>query len=207
MKSVSLSGSLRENVGRKDATSLRNQELVPCVLYGGEKQYHFYVVVNDVKKVIYTPEVYKVELDLNGEKHFGIIQEIQFHPVNDKILHIDFLEMFDNKEMKVGLPIRMNGSAIGVRNGGKLNINFRKLTVKGFPPKFPDSIEVDITNLRIGQKIRVKDVNTGNLVIVENPEAVICSIKTARGAVDADEEEEETAETPTEGGEEAAAAE
>jgi len=191
MKSVSLSGSPRENVGKKDAATLRNQDLIPCVLYGGDKQYHFYVVVNEVKKVVYTPEVYKVELDLNGEKHWGIIQEIQFHPVSDKILHIDFLEMFDDKVMRVGLPLRMTGSAIGVRNGGKLNINFRKLTVKGFPNKFPDSIEVDISKLRIGQKIRVKDVNTGDLVIVENPEAVVCSIKTARGAVDTGEEGEE----------------
>jgi len=193
MKSVSLSGSPRENVGKKDAATLRNQDLIPCVLYGGGKQYHFYVVVNEVKKVVYTPEVYKVELDLNGEKHWGIIQEIQFHPVSDKILHIDFLEMFDDKVMRVGLPLRLTGSAIGVRNGGRLNINFRKLTVKGFPNKFPASIEVDISKLRIGQKIRVKDVNTGDLVIVENPEAVICSIKTARGAVDADDEAEETA--------------
>jgi large subunit ribosomal protein L25 len=193
MKSVSLSGSPRENVGKKDAATLRNQDLIPCVLYGGDKQYHFYVVVNEVKKVVYTPEVYKVELDLNGEKHWGIIQEIQFHPVSDKILHIDFLEMFDDKVMRVGLPLRMTGSAIGVRNGGKLNINFRKLTVKGFPNKFPESIEVDISKLRIGQKIRVKDVNTGDLVIVENPEAVICSIKTARGAVDTGEDEGEDA--------------
>lgn len=202
MKSVSLSGSPRENVGKKDATALRNKDLIPCVLYGGEKQYHFHVVLNEVRKVVYTPEVYKVEIDLNGEKHFGIIQEIQFHPVTDKILHIDFLELFDDKIAKVALPLRLVGSAIGVRNGGKLNINFRKLTVKGFPPKLPDSMEVNISKLRIGQKIRVKDVNIGDLVILENPEAVVCSIKTARGAVDADDEEstEDTAaaETPAE---------
>lgn len=189
MKHVSLSGSPRENVGSKDANALRREERVPCVLYGGENQVHFHVSYNELSKLVITPKVHQVDLDLGGERFSAVIKDVQFHPVTDRITHVDFLQLFDDKVVKIDLPLRVTGSAIGVRNGGKLFVLFRKLTVKGFPPQFPDEIVLDITKLRIGQKIRVKDLDTGGLTLVHDPEAVVVSIKTARGAVDTGEEE------------------
>lgn len=207
MKHVSLSGSPRENVGSKDARALRRQDRVPCVLYGGEDQIPFHVDYNSVSKLIITPKVHQVDLDINGEKRQAVIKEVQFHPVTDRITHIDFLQLADDKIVKIDLPLRVTGSALGVRNGGRLLVQFRKLTVKGFPPQFPDEIELDITKLRIGQKIRVKDLEAGGLAILHDPEAVVVSIKTARGAMDEDEEDEEGEEGAEGEGGEASASE
>ncbi|TVR38351.1 MAG: 50S ribosomal protein L25/general stress protein Ctc [Cryomorphaceae bacterium] len=202
MKQVSLSGSPREGVGSTDAKALRNQDRVPCVLYGGEKQVHFHVDYNQMSKLVITPNVHRIALDIDGTSFDALIKEVQFHPVTDRIIHVDFIQLFNDKEVKIQLPLRVSGSAIGVRNGGRLFVLFRKLNVKGFPPQFPEAIELDITKLRIGQKIRVKDLNVGELALLHDPEAVVVSIKTARGAVDTGDEDEE------EGGEgEAAAAE
>jgi|SRR5690554_4304893 len=190
MKHVSLSGSPRENVGSKDAKALRRQDRIPCVLYGGEKQTHFHVSYNELSKLVITPKVHQVDLSLGDEKFNAVIKEVQFHPITDRITHVDFLELADDKMVKIELPLRVTGSAIGVRNGGRLFVQFRKLTVKGFPPQFPDEILLDITKMRIGQKIRVKDLDTDGLTIVQDPEAVVVSIKTARGVVETDDEEE-----------------
>ena len=190
MKHVSLSGSPRENVGSKDAKALRRQDRIPCVLYGGDKQTHFHVSYNELSKLVITPKVHQVDLSLGDGKFNAVIKEVQFHPITDRITHVDFLELADDKMVKIELPLRVTGSAIGVRNGGRLFVQFRKLTVKGFPPQFPDEILLDITKMRIGQKIRVKDLDTGGLTIVQDPEAVVVSIKTARGVVETDDEEE-----------------
>src|SRR5690606_23812494 len=194
MKHVSLSGSPRENVGSKDAKALRRQDRIPCVLYGGEKQTHFHVTYNELSKLVITPKVHQVDLSLGDEKFNAVIKEVQFHPITDRITHVDFLELADDKMVKIELPLRVTGSAIGVRNGGRLFVQFRKLTVKGFPPQFPDEILLDITKMRIGQKMRVKDLDTGGLTIVQDPEAVVVSIKTARGVIETEDEEEEGAE-------------
>lgn len=191
MKHVSLSGSPREDVGSKDAKALRRQERVPCVLYGGEKQYHFHVPYNDISKLILTPSVHQIDLAFGDHKFSGIIKDVQFHPVTDRVIHVDFLELFDDKIVRIDLPVRVTGSAIGVRNGGRLMVQYRKLTVKGFPPQFPEEIVLDITNLRIGQSLRVKDLEADGLKILHDPNAVVVSVKTARGAIDGDEEEEE----------------
>lgn len=191
MKHVSLSGSPRENVGSKDANAIRRNDRVPCVLYGGEKQIHFHVDYNELSKLVITPNVHQVDVDVSGEKYTAVIKDVQFHPVTDRIIHVDFLELFDDKVVRIDLPVRVTGSAIGVRNGGRLMVQFRKLTVKGFPPEFPDELALDVTSLRIGQKLRVKDLETGGLTIVQDPEAVVVSIKTARGAIDEEEEDEE----------------
>jgi large subunit ribosomal protein L25 len=190
MKQVSLSGSLRENVGKKDTKALRNAGLVPCVIYGGEKQIHFSVKSVELNKLIYTPEVYKIEMDIDGKKILVIAKEYQFHPVTDKVLHADFIELQDDREVKISLPVRLKGNALGVRNGGRLLSIYRTLSLKGLPSAFPEAVEIDITNLRIGKKIRISDVNIPGLTILAPSNAVICGIKTARGAVDEDEEEE-----------------
>lgn len=190
MKQVSLSGSLRESVGKKDTKALRNAGLVPCVIYGGEKQIHFSVKSVELNKLIYTPEVYKIEMDIDGKKILVIAKEYQFHPVTDKVLHADFIELQDDREVKISLPVRLKGNALGVRNGGRLLSIYRTLSLKGLPSAFPEAVEIDITNLRIGKKIRISDVKIPGLTILAPSNAVICGIKTARGAVDEDEEEE-----------------
>lgn len=191
MKHVSLSGSPRENVGSNDAATLRKEDRVPCVLYGGGDQLHFHVAYNDLSKLVITPNVHLIDLDVNGDKRQAVIKDVQFHPVTDRIIHIDFLELFEDKIVKIDLPVRVTGSAIGVRNGGRLLVQYRKLTVKGFPKEFPDEIVLDITKLRINQKIRVSDLDAAGLSILHDPQAVVVSIKTARGAMDEDEEDED----------------
>lgn len=195
MKQVSLSGSLRESVGKKDTKALRNAGLVPCVIYGGDSQIHFSVKSIELNKLIYTPEVYKIEMDIDGKKILVVAKEYQFHPVTDKVIHADFIELDDSREVKISLPVRLKGNAIGVRNGGRLLSVYRTLSLKGLPSAFPEAVEIDITNLRIGRKIRVSDVKIPGLTILAPSNAVICSIKTARGAVDDDVEEEEGEET------------
>ncbi len=194
MKQVSLSGSLRENVGKKDTKALRSDGLIPCVIYGGESQTHFSVKSVDLNKLIYTSDVYKIELDLGGNKVMAIIKECQFHPVSDKVLHVDFIELNEEKEVKIDLPVHLKGNALGVRNGGRLLTIYRTLSLKGLPSAFPESIEIDITDLRIGEKIRISELNVPGLTILAPANAVICGVKTARGAMDDEEEGEEGAE-------------
>lgn len=211
MKKVQLSGSPRANVGKKDAASLRREGQVPCVLYGQGEQTHFSVRGVDMEKIIFSPDVYQIELDIDGKKAVGIIQEIQQHPVKDTIEHVDFLELNDKKEVKIGLPVNLTGNSRGVLNGGKLMQIFRRLNVKGLPSDLPEEITIDITALRIGMKTRIKDVAAqyGNLTFLDPANAVVVGVNRARGSVDDDEEEEEGAEgaegESAEGGEEKAA--
>ena len=151
MKKAQLSGSARTNVGKKDASALRRSGMVPCVLYGSGEQTHFSVRSVDVEKLIFSPDVYQVEIEIDGNKKVAIIQDLQMHPVKDKPMHVDFLELKDDKVVKVSLPLRTKGSAIGVMNGGKLRQPYRKLRVVGLPGDLPEDITVDITDLRIGQ--------------------------------------------------------
>ena len=201
MKTVSLSGSLRENVGKKDAKGLRAQGLVPCVVYGGDDQTHFSVNLIAFSKYVYTPDVFKFELDMGGKKVEAILKDLQFDPVSDRIIHADFLQIVDGKPVKMTLPVHISGNSIGVKNGGRLATNFRRITVQGFPKDFPDAIEMDITKLRIGQSLRIKDINLPDVTILHNPESVVVGVRTARGAM----EDEETEETEGEEGEGVAA--
>ena len=200
MKEVSLSGSLRENVGKKDTKAIRKAERVPCVVYGTGQQHHFSVKHTDMEKLVYTPNVYVINIELGDKKAKAVIQDVQHHPVTDRIQHVDFIELQDDKKVRVNVPVVLEGRAPGVLNGGKLSQIFRKLKVYALPGELPDQITVDISKLRIGQSIRVRDLMTDKLEILNAPSAVVCSVKMARGAV-ADEEEEEEA------GEEAAPAE
>ena len=156
MKSLAISVKSRENVGKSSTRALRNQGNVPCVLYGGEKQVCFYAHENDFRKLVYTPDVFIVELNIDGEVKRAIMQDIQFHPVTDKILHIDFLEVFDNKPVTVSIPVILNGLAIGVRNGGNLMFRRRKIITRGLPANLPDAIEINIEDVKIGQFIYIK---------------------------------------------------
>ena len=195
MKKAQLSGSLRSNVGKKDAASLRNAGMVPCVIYGQGTQTHFAVKRTELDKIVYSPEVFQVELDLDGKKVTGIIQELQQHPTKDTIQHVDFLELNDNKTVRVKLPVRLTGSARGVLAGGKLMTVFRNLQCVGLPGDLPEAITLDIAKLKIGMSIRVKNIEIPGVTILDPANAVVVSVKMARGAVkgadDDDEEEEE----------------
>lgn len=192
MKKAQLSGSIRANVGKKDAKAVRNAGRVPCVLYGSGEQTHFSVRSIDMEKIIFSPDVFQVELDLEGTKKMAIIQQKQMHPVTDKPRHVDFLELDPKKAVKISLPVRTTGAAIGVMNGGKLRQNYRMLKLVGLPTDLPEAVTIDISKLRIGQSVRVKGLEIPNVTILEPTEAVIIGVKRARGSVaeDTDEEEE-----------------
>lgn len=204
MKKVSLSGSPREGVGKKDAARLRSEGQVPCVVYGSGSQTHFSVNEVQLEKMINTSNVYLFELDIDGKKTQAIIQDLQFHPVTDRVIHVDFLEATPGKELKISLPVILNGTPLGVRNGGRLSFPARSLAIKGVPADLPDAIEVEVDKIRIGQSIRVADLDYPGLKFLAREDSVIMGVRMARGAVDTDEESEEGAEA-AEGGEAAEA--
>lgn len=185
MKSVSISGSSRTNVGKKDAKAVRNAGFVPCVLYGGKDQKTFSVKYNDLLPLVYTPDVVTVDLTIDGNSYKALMQEIQFHPINDKIVHIDFLEMFDNKPVYIDIPVHTTGNSIGVKAGGKLTLNVRKLKVRALPANLPDSIEIKIDNLDIGKSIRVSEIPVSNIELLDTPNMVVVTIKATRNMVSA----------------------
>lgn len=205
MKTAPLSGSLRENVGKKDADHLRATERVPGVLYGGSEQVHFHVSEIELKKLVYSPDVYRLEFDVNGKVYPAIIKDMQFHPVTDRILHMDCLELVDGKEVEVALPVRTTGSSIGVRNGGRLATNYRRLPVRALPSAIPECVEVDITEVKIGDSVRVRDIELEGCTILVSDSAVVLDVKRTRAAMAAEAAEAGDASTPEEGGEEAAA--
>lgn len=191
MKTVSLSGSPRENVGKKGAASLRTEERVPAVIYGGKKQIHFSITVNEAKKLVFTPNVYLIEIEVSGKSYKVILQEVQSHPVTDRVLHLDFLEISDEKQFKIKLPVRLIGFSRGVRNGGTLRQNFRKLKVMGLAKDMPEAIEIDISPIKIGDKRRVSDLAFNGLKFLDPSNAVVVGVQTARAAIEEEEEEEE----------------
>ena len=190
MKTVQLSGSPRASVGKKDAKAVRNAGNVPCVLYGSGEQICFAVRNVDMEKIIFSPDVYQVELDIDGNKKKAIVQDVQIHPVTDKVVHVDFLELIDNKPLKVNIPVTLVGRSRGVLNGGRLQQVFRRLKVEGLPKDIPAAIEIDITDLRIGMSKRVRDIAIPGIKLLNAADAVVVSVKMARGAVDEDEDEE-----------------
>ena len=200
MKSLAISVKSRKNVGKSSTRALRNQGNVPCVLYGGEKQVCFYAHENDFRKLVYTPDVFIVELNIDGEVKRAIMQDIQFHPVTDKILHIDFLEVFDNKPVTVSIPVILNGLSIGVRNGGNLMFRRRKIITKGLPANLPDAIEINIEDVKIGQFIYIKDISVDGCEFLAPDNSVIVGVKTSRGAIEDDSEDEAESNSTLEGG-------
>lgn len=180
MKSVSLSGSSRANVGKKDAKAVRANGMVPCVIYGGKEQIHFQVKEIELGKIVWSPNVYEVKLNIDGKEHRSIIQDIQFHPVTDRVNHVDFLLLEDNKKVKIKLPLKLKGTSEGVKKGGKLITNFKKLLVHGLPAHLPEVIEVNIESLNIGEGIRVRELNVEGLKFLDNPSSYLVSVQTTR---------------------------
>ena len=191
MKTVQLSGSLRANVGKKDASSLRSAGLVPCVLYGQGQQTHFSVKQVAIEKIVYSPDVYQVELNIDGKTAVGIIQELQQHPTKDTIQHVDFLELNETKTIRIKLPVRLVGSSPGVMAGGKLMLVFRNLQCVGLSKDLPEAILLDISSINIGGAIRVNSINIPGITFLDPANAVVVSVKMARGAVKGEEAEGE----------------
>lgn len=193
MKSITINGSKRESVGKVATKALRNAEKVPCVVYGGDKPIHFSADEIAFKDLVYTPDVHTVVIALeNDEKVNAVLQDIQFHPVTDRIIHIDFYQIFDDKEISMEIPVKIVGNSRGVRNGGVLRVPKRKLRVKGLPTDLPDFIEADITELKIGGKIYVTSLPVENIKILHPDNTVVAQVRTSRVAVDdVDELEEE----------------
>ena len=196
MKALKLSGSPREGVGKKDAKKLRREGKVPCVLYGGEKQVQFSIPEKEFKPLIFTPHTYLIELDLEGKTYKCILQDVQYHPVKDNILHVDFLEIFDNKPVTIAIPLHYTGTAKGVLKGGRLFRKYRKLTVKALSEHLPDEIVVDITKLGINDSIKIEELERPNLTFLDPPTSVAAAVKTQRAV---EEEEEEEGEEGAEG--------
>ena len=194
MKVAQLSGSTRTNVGKKDAAQLRKNGQVPCVIYGSGEQTHFSVKNVELEKLIFSPEVYQFELEVEGKKANAVVRELQQHPLTGKIQHVDFLELDENKPVRVALPVRLTGSARGVMAGGKLLQSYRMLNVVGLPKDLPEAITLDISDLKIGDSIRVKSVEIPGLTILEPQASVVVGVRMARGAVKPEEEEEAEAE-------------
>jgi len=201
MKSIALKGNKRTDRGSSDAKSLRKEDKIPAVLYGGKESTHFMIDEIPFGKIINSPNVYFVDLNIDGTTVRSIIKEIQYHPVTDKVLHVDFLEVVAGKPVTVLLPIKITGTSKGVISGGKLRTVTRRLRVRGLADALPEAITVDITPLNIGQSIKVGDIKVSGLTLLDAANAVVVAVKMSRAAVAGAsvEEEEVTAEaTPTE---------
>ena len=188
MKTIAISGSPRENVGKRDAKELRYEGKVPAVLYGGKEQQHFAVVIADLRDVIYTPDVNFVEIDLNGTKTKAIVKDTQFHPLTDVLMHIDFLQLFDEKEIVMEIPVKLTGTSPGVKMGGKLIQKLRKLRVKALPANMPQNVEVSLEKLEVGSLFRVRDLSGDKYVITNTPEDTIVSVAMSRALKQAETE-------------------
>ena len=198
MKSISIKGSKRESVGKKATKALRNAGQVPCVIYGGDQPLHFSAPELAFKNLVYTPDAHTVEIELDGAKVRAILQDIQFHPVTDRIMHIDFYQIFDDKEVTMTIPVKFVGNSRGVRNGGVLRKNNRKLRVKALPDNLPDFIEADITEMKIGNKLYVTALEHDDYKFMHPDNTVVCQVRTSRVAVADDEDEDDEAAEGTE---------
>jgi large subunit ribosomal protein L25 len=192
MKSITIKGSERESVGKKATKALRNAGKVPCVVYGGEKPLHFSADELAFRDLVYTPNAHTVVVDLeDGNKVNAIMQDIQFHPVTDKIIHIDFYQSFKDKELTMNIPVRLHGSSPGVKNGGRLLFRNRKLAIKALPDNLPDFFDIDISGLKIGDNITVESLLNDDFTILHPETTVVVQVKTARAVIVVEDEEEE----------------
>ncbi|HNR53537.1 MAG TPA: 50S ribosomal protein L25 [Flavobacteriales bacterium] len=180
MNTIALSATPRTDLGTKYAAQLRRTKQVPCVLYGGETNLHFSVDGAALKKVIFTPELNGVEIEMAGRKILAMVKDKQFHPVTDEILHVDFVELDESEEAAAELTLRLIGQAIGVRKGGKLRQNLRKVRVSGLPAKMPGHLELDIADLDINKTIHVSDLKFEGLTVLENEDEVVVAVKMAK---------------------------
>ncbi len=188
MKSISIKGQKRESVGKSATKAVRNAGLVPCVIYGGEKPLHFTAEEKAFRNLVYTPNVHTVAIDLDGEKTDAILQDIQFHPVSDKILHIDFYQLQQDKEITMEVPVKVNGTAKGVLAGGVLRLNQRKLKVRALPSNLPDFVEVNVSDLDMGNKLYVTQVEADNFKLLHADNTVVAQVRMSRAAMKAAQE-------------------
>jgi large subunit ribosomal protein L25 len=189
MKTVAMFGYKRTDLGKAATKLVRAEGKVPCVLYGGKEHLHFTMYESDFKLLVYTPNTYKVQLDIDGSVFKTVLKDIQFHPVNDSIIHADFMELNDSKAIEILIPVKCVGNSIGVRQGGKLMIKQQKLKVKGLPADLPESIEINIDTLEIGKSIKVGDITVTDIVLMDSPNNPVVTVKTTRAAVSAATEE------------------
>lgn len=201
MKSITIQGTKRESVGKKSTKALRDAELVPCVVYGGSETLNFSAEERAFKGLVYTPEAHTVSIELDGNTIPAVLQDIQFHPLTDKILHADFYQLSDDKPVVMEVPVRLTGRSKGVVAGGAMRQSFRKLKVKAIPGNLPDEIVVDVTPLKIGSKLYVGDIKVEGFTFMHPDNAVVVAVKmsrtAAKGGAGADDDEDET--TPAEG--------
>ena len=189
MKSITIYGSKRESLGKKATKALRNAEAVPCVLYGGDNPVHFSAPELAFSKLVYTPNAHTVVIELeNGDTYNAILQDIQFHPVSDKILHIDFYQLFDDKEVTMNIPVNVIGNAPGVMAGGVLNLNQRKLRVKALPANLPDFIDADVSELNIGNKLYITALANEKYTFLQPDNTVVAQVRVSRAAMKAAQE-------------------
>ncbi len=205
MKTFEIKVKKRVATGKGSTRVLRKNDNVPCVMYGGENQFHFYTHENSFIKLVYTPEVHIVEIDIEGDKHKAVIQDIQFHPVSDKIQHIDFIEVFEDNPVTVNIPIKLTGSSIGIKNGGKLRQKRRTLKIKGLVKHLPDILPLDISDVDVGDVIKVGDLVYDHLELLDPHRSMVVSVISSRLAMKsliieeapvAGETDEEAAESP-----------
>lgn len=182
MKTFELKGSLRADLGKKSTKATRANDAVPCVLYGGETNVHFDATNSDLRKLIYTPSIHLVNLSIDGVEYKAIIKALQFHPVSDKLLHIDFLQVFEGKPIVMEVPVRLEGLALGVKAGGKLSLEMRKLRVKALYNNVPEYLTVNVENLDLGKSIQVKALEFENIQLLNASNAVVCQVKLTRAA-------------------------
>ena len=188
MKSITIKGSERESVGKAATRAARNAGMVPCVLYGGDQPVHFTAEEMSFKNLVYTPNVHTVVIDLAGKSYSAILQDIQFHPVSDKILHIDFYQLHDDKEITMDVPVKITGTSPGVLGGGVLRVNQRKLKVRALPANLPDYVEANISELEMGNKLYVTKVETNNFKILNPDNTVVAQVRISRAAMKAAQE-------------------
>ncbi len=191
MKSITINGSKREIVGKKATKALRNAGQVPCVLYGGDQPVHFSAAELAFSKLIYTPKAHTVVIALGDVSYNAVLQDIQFHPVSDAILHIDFYQLFDDREIAMDIPVILNGVPLGVRAGGVLRRNRRKLRIKALPTNLPDNIQIDISELKIGDKVSISELLDDAYNFLHSDNTVVCQVKQSRVSLDIEEDEEE----------------
>lgn len=189
MKEITVAGQKRTDLGKKASKFLRKEGMIPCNLYGEAVEdgkpvaLAFACPFTELRKIIYTPHTYVVKLEIDGEAHTAIMKEIQFHPVTDAPLHVDFLEVNDQKPITIAIPVKLNGLAQGVRDGGRMNLSIRKISVVAPYQQIPEHLDIDVTNLRIGKSIKVGDLNFEGLQMATSKDVVVCSIKMTRNAM------------------------
>tara|TARA_B100001057_G_scaffold219494_1_gene219873 strand:- start:13719 stop:14408 length:690 start_codon:yes stop_codon:yes gene_type:complete len=194
METIEIIGYRRANLGKKNSNKLREEGNVPCVVYGGDEQIHFHAPMILFRDLVYTPGANFVKLNIEGIEKDVILQDIQFHPVSEVILHADFLELQDNKKVKMDIPVKIIGDSPGVQQGGKILIRIRKLSVMAYPKNMPEFVEVDISELQLGKSIKVEDILKEQYEILNSPLVSIVSVNIPRVKIEIEEDEEEGAE-------------